>query len=231
MPDQRNPDRPSIVCADGSPPKIPDYEILKLIGRGSYGEVWLARNMMGAFRAVKVVHRKNFETARPFERELAGIRKFEPISRSYDGFIDILHIGQSERDGCFYYVMEIGDDATNGPDIVPETYSPRTLSHEKEAHGRLPWDRCLNVAIQLAGALSDLHRNELIHRDIKPSNILFVNGVPKLADIGFGRRNQRRAIAGGNGRIHPAGRSGNSASGPVQPGQSALRNFHGQRPA
>src|SRR4029434_6168388 len=63
-------------------PTIPDHELLRCIGRGSYGEVWLARNVMGTFRAVKVVYRASFEHDRPFEREFEGIQKFEPISRT-----------------------------------------------------------------------------------------------------------------------------------------------------
>jgi len=53
---------------------IPDHELLRRIGRGAYGEVWLARNQLGAYRAVKVVYRKDFEQNRPFEREFAGIQ-------------------------------------------------------------------------------------------------------------------------------------------------------------
>src|SRR5580765_3343640 len=59
---------------------IIDHELLSRIGRGSYGEVWLARNVIGTYRAVKMVYRKSFEDERPFEREFAGIQKFEPIS-------------------------------------------------------------------------------------------------------------------------------------------------------
>ena len=41
---------------EGLPPLlIPDHQLLRCIGRGSYGEVWLARNTMGTYRAVKVV--------------------------------------------------------------------------------------------------------------------------------------------------------------------------------
>ncbi len=69
-------------------PLIPDHQLLKCIGRGSYGEVWLARNMMGEYRAVKIVSRESFREQRPFDRELSGIRKFEPISRSHEGFIE-----------------------------------------------------------------------------------------------------------------------------------------------
>src|SRR5258707_8297831 len=89
-------------------PEICDHELIRRIGQGSYGEVWLARNVMGTYRAVKIVYRAAFEHARPFEREFNGIQKFEPISRSHDGFVDILQVGRSED--CFYYVMELGDD-------------------------------------------------------------------------------------------------------------------------
>jgi hypothetical protein len=41
------------------------------------------------------------------------------------------------------------------------------------------------MGLSLSAALAELHRVGLIHRDIKPSNIIFVNGVPKLADIGL----------------------------------------------
>ena len=33
------------------PPPVPDYELLRRIGSGSYGDVWLARNVLGQFRA------------------------------------------------------------------------------------------------------------------------------------------------------------------------------------
>src|SRR5438093_13218642 len=67
------------------PPSIPDHDLLRRIGEGSYGEVWLARNKLGTLRAVKVIYRRTFEDARPFEREFRGIQRFEPISRSHDG--------------------------------------------------------------------------------------------------------------------------------------------------
>src|SRR5438445_1750085 len=90
-------------------PDILDHQLLKKIGDGSYGEVWLARSAVGTLRAVKIVWRKTFWHAHPFEREFKGIQKFEPISRSHEGLVDILQIGRGE--GYFYYVMELADDA------------------------------------------------------------------------------------------------------------------------
>jgi serine/threonine protein kinase len=116
---------------------IPDHQLFRCIGQGSYGEVWLARNMMGMYRAVKVVYRQSFKDQRPFERELSGIRKFEPISRSHEGFIDILHIGMNEEKGYFYYVMELGDDEISGQSINPDSYTPKTLAKQIGPFGRL----------------------------------------------------------------------------------------------
>lgn len=65
------------------PPVVPDYELLRRIGRGSYGDVWLARSITGQWRAVKVVQRERFDSDRPFEREFLGIQQFESISHRH----------------------------------------------------------------------------------------------------------------------------------------------------
>src|SRR5215475_6565132 len=92
-----------------APPTIPDHTLLRPIGRGAYGEVWLARNVMGTLRAVKVVERKQFKSDRPYEREFAGIQRYEPVSRSADGLVHVLHVGRNDAEGYFYYVMELAD--------------------------------------------------------------------------------------------------------------------------
>jgi len=85
-------------------PVVPDHELIRRIGGGSYGDVWLARTTVGTWRAVKVVFRDRFTDARPYEREFNGIQKFEPLSRGNEAFIDILQIGRNDAEGYFYYV-------------------------------------------------------------------------------------------------------------------------------
>ena len=68
---------------------IPDYELVIEIERGSYGQVWLARSVLGAWRAVKIVQRNLFDDARPYNREFNGIRFYEAVSRGHQGLIDV----------------------------------------------------------------------------------------------------------------------------------------------
>jgi CHASE2 domain-containing sensor protein len=173
------------VPADG-PPRIPEHEMLRPFAEGSYGQVWLARSStFGSYRAVKVVSRSTFQDDGPFEREFRGIQLFEPISRTHDGFVDILQVGRREKAGYFYYIMELADDLDAGEVINPNQYVPRTLGNDLKKRGRIPCRQSVQIGLLLAGALSHLHRSGLIHRDIKPSNIIFVKGVPKFADIGL----------------------------------------------
>jgi class 3 adenylate cyclase/tetratricopeptide (TPR) repeat protein len=169
----------------GSAPSVPDHELIRPIGKGSYGEVWLAKSLTGTYRAVKIVRRGSFSDGRPFEREFRGLKRFEPISRTHPGFVSLLHIGSNEGSGYFYCIMELADDVSYGQTIHAEGYEPRTLERDLVRQGRLPAADCLEFGLCLASALKELHRHGLIHRDIKPSNIIFVNGTPKLADIGL----------------------------------------------
>src|ERR1019366_2985026 len=63
----------------------------------------------------------------------------------------------------------------------------RVLSRSAEPRlgGPLPVDECVRLGLALTTALENPPRHGLVHRDIKPSNIVFVNGIPKLADIGL----------------------------------------------
>jgi len=67
---------------------------------------------------------------------------------------------------------------------TPE-YIPHTLKLEMVRRGRLPLEDCIQIGLSLMTALEHLHSHGLVHRDVKPSNIIFIKGVPKLADIGL----------------------------------------------
>jgi WD40 repeat protein len=217
--------RTTVVPMSG-PPAIPDHTLLRPIGRGAYGEVWLAQNVMGNFRAVKVIWRRRFDSDRPFEREFAGIRRFEPISRSTGGLVHVLHVGRNDAEGYFYYVMELADAtnaraATQNEDpkdnstssssseaqpLMVEAYKPRTLRSELARQGKLSTEDCIRVGLDVVGGLAQLHAHGLIHRDIKPGNIIFVHGRAKLADLGLvSVPGEGRTFVGTEGYIAPEG--------------------------
>ena len=196
------------------PPFIPDHVLIRPIGRGAYGEVWLARNVMGTLRAVKVVRRDAFEDARPYEREYSGVQHYEPVSRGSEALVHILHVGRDDAVRLFYYVMELADDEDPETTVFrrgnaigdPNTYVPRTLRAELRRLGRLPQADCIELAAVLAGGLNHLHRHGVVHRDIKPSNIIRVNGTPKLADPGLaGIADEGRTFVGTEGFVPPEG--------------------------
>src|SRR5215467_12095017 len=126
---------------------IPEHELLRPIASGAYGQVWLARNRLGVYRAVKIVHRASFDHDRPFEREFAGIKAFEPISRLHEGLVDLLQVGRDDAAGYFYYVMELADDLNGHCPAQPggkavlstlDSYIPRNLAADLKRRGRLP---------------------------------------------------------------------------------------------
>jgi hypothetical protein len=178
--------------------------MVRSIGRGSYGEIWLARSLTGTWRAVKIVDRRTFESDKAFQREFEGMAKFEPISREDAGFVDILHVGRDERGDFFYYVMELADDHLGRP-VDPATYVPKTIKAELSRRSRLLADECITIGLSLTKALGALHRQGLVHRDIKPANIIFVGGVPKIADIGLVAATGQDSYVGTEGYVPPEG--------------------------
>ena len=185
------------------PSNVAGHRVLRQIGQGSYGGVWLAQNIVtGTYRALKIVWRKAFSDSRPYDREYEAIKTFEPLSRSHPGFVHVLQIGSLPD--AFYYIMELGDDESRGSHVDPETYKPRTLGANR-ARG-LPLDQCIDICASLAGTLQVLHDAGLLHRDIKPSNVIFVGGRPKLADIGLVVAiDEARSMVGTTGFVPPEG--------------------------
>lgn len=186
-------------------PSVPDYALLRVIGRGAYGEIWLARGLTGALRAVKIVRRNNFESERTFNREFEGIASYEPVSLEHPGLVDVLHVGRRDADGFFYYVMELADDRSGARKFATEAYEPRTLKSVLAEGGRLPLADCLRIGLALAEGLGALHDSGLVHRDVKPANVIFVNGQAKLADIGLVASTGQHSFVGTEGYVPPEG--------------------------
>ena len=191
-----------------SPPwaEIPDFRLLMPIGTGSYGEVWLASSVTGAYRAIKIVRRGQFDSERSYEREFRGIEAFEPVSRTHANLLQVLHVGRNEADGYYFYVMELADDATGVLISDPDTYAPKTLRSLVRAGVRLSTSEAIRIGRELASGLSHLHGLGLVHRDIKPSNIVFVNGVAKLGDAGLVTHSREdMSLVGTEGYVPPEG--------------------------
>jgi serine/threonine protein kinase len=228
-------EEPPVAALPAAAPCVPDYELIQRIGHGAYGDVWLARSKAtGVLRAAKIVWRRSFEDNRPFQREFEGIQRFEGISRQHPSQLALFHIGRNEQAGYFYYVMELAD-ALHDPNFeirnskseapAPDTeirasafglpsefrlrdsdlWVPHTLRTDLE-QGRLPAERVLEIGLALSEALGHLHSNGLVHRDVKPSNVIFVNGRPKLADIGLVTdASDQCSIVGTEGYLPPEG--------------------------
>ncbi len=206
----------------GGMPSIPDHQVFRVIGRGAFGEVWLARNVMGIWRAVKVVRRSTFSGVEPYDREFQAIEQYEPVARSTDGLVQVLHVGRHDNEGYFYYVMELADPASDEPaaeesgrtlssmaatpgDLSPDAYRPHTLSSELPGGERLNLRRVLAISTDLVRGLTQLHGHGLVHRDVKPSNVIFVHGRARLADVGLVDTQGPPSFAGTDGYVAPEG--------------------------
>lgn len=128
---------------------------------------------------------------------------FEPISRAHDGFVDILHVGRTKE--YLYYIMELADDHLAGSEIDAARYEPRTLKSDLARHQHLSAADSIRLGLSLTQALHALHACSLTHRDIKPSNIIFIDGVPKLADIGLVAVSGQNSFVGTEGYVPPEG--------------------------
>ncbi|HEY2951348.1 MAG TPA: protein kinase [Verrucomicrobiae bacterium] len=89
---------------------------------------------------------------------------------------------------------------------TPHSYVPHTLKLDLHRRARLPVDECLTIGLALTAAVQHLHEHGLVHRDIKPSNIIWVGGVPKLADIGLvASMDRTMSFVGTSGFLPPEG--------------------------
>ena len=176
-----------------------------MIGRGAYGEVWMARGVTGALRAVKVVRREDYDHPESFEREFEAIKKYEPVSRKHPGLVPVLQVGRNDEGGFYYYIMELADDLERGRDIDPATYRAHSLQAQMRRDGRVSAEACIELGANVAEGLDHLHRHKLIHRDVKPSNLIFTEGSCKLADLGLVALLGQHSFVGTEGFVAPEG--------------------------
>lgn len=172
------------VPSGAPPPAIPDMELLRLIGKGGFGEVWLARNLTtGGLRAVKVVPLRSATATDPAGREIVSLSRLERTARVRDpNLVTIHHVGRTADH--LFYIMDPADDVSGAPVACAGEYTPATLT-ARLAAGPVSNDDCVRWSRQLLSALACLHREGLVHRDVKPSNCLFLGGELKLADFGL----------------------------------------------
>ncbi len=151
---------------------IGQYRILREIGRGGMGAVFLAERSDGEFQqqvALKIMGRgfANAELTRRFrqERQILASLNHPNIARLFDG-------GMSE-DGEPFLVMEFIEGVR-----IDDYCNERNLSTD----GRL------RLFLDVCQGVSYAHQNLIVHRDIKPSNVLVTSdGTPKLLDFGIAK--------------------------------------------
>ncbi|MFC1806101.1 serine/threonine-protein kinase [Planctomycetota bacterium] len=165
-------------------PQLPDLDVIRPVGSGSYGEVWLARNRTtGKLLAVKLIRREATDASGRAARETASLIRYEANTRGqHEALLAIHHVGQTAE--FLYYTMDAADDVSGQPASPGADYRPATLASRLEVGALSPAESLL-FARQLLAGLACLHRNGLVHRDVKPSNCVFVDGKLKLADFGL----------------------------------------------
>src|SRR5213075_2401102 len=82
-------------------PDTPDYELFDPpFGSGAYGKVWLARNAIGQWQALKAVYLAKFDQrTEPYEREFTGIKKYKPLSNQHPGLLRVDFVSKRKSAG------------------------------------------------------------------------------------------------------------------------------------
>ncbi len=166
------------------PPQAPDFDFVRPIGEGGFGQVWLAINRTtGQPRAVKIIRRAGDGGRDPAGREIASLTRLQTDLRCrHPNLLLIHHVGETAEH--LFYVMDLADDLSGKSDPLAPDYHPATLENLLAA-GPLAAADCMRYAAQLLAALACLHAAGMAHRNVKPANCLFFAGELKLADFGL----------------------------------------------
>ncbi len=159
--------------------EVGSYQLVKPLGVGGMGEVWLARHrMLARPAAVKLIRPEALGADQEVRR--MALERFEreaQATAALDSFHSIkLYDFGITQEGAFYYVMEL----LKGLDL--ETLVQR--------FGPVPAARAVNLLRQVCHSLGEAHECGMIHRDIKPANIYVCRMGPdydvvKVLDFGL----------------------------------------------
>lgn len=151
--------------------KIGPYTLVRKLGRGTFGVVWLAEK-----RSVLATKQVALKLPRDEEVDLDAIKQEAAVWVHASGHPNVLPI--------------IDADVYDGQVVIVSEYAPDgSLSKWIEEHdGRAPFiESAVEMTQGILAGLEHLHRRGVIHRDIKPDNILLQNETPLLADFGIAR--------------------------------------------
>lgn len=149
------------------------HEILRPLGAGGMGEVYLARGEGGTLRAFKIVRADqdvDSKVSGRFRREVLTLGRLR-----HPNIIQIMDAGRTST-GALYLGMEY----VAGPD----------LQSAITRNGPYPLADALAILMQLAAALSYAHEVGVVHRDLKPPNVILAGGDPghvKIIDFGLAK--------------------------------------------
>ena len=167
------------------PDRIGPYKVLRKVGSGGMGTVYLGRHVDTDLEAaVKVLPSslaREPGTVDRFEREIDAMRKL-----TGPHIVRLFESGHDEATDQMFFAMEY--------------VAGETLVDCIRANRRLPWEQSVDIALQICSALKAAHATGVVHRDLKPSNLLIGNdGIVKLTDFGVAQvfAAQRLTATGG----------------------------------
>jgi len=178
-----------------SRPVLGGYEILRELGHGGMGTVYLARHqVLQRDVAIKVLPHSLAMSPRAKQRFLEEARALARLQHDH-----VVHIHRIiDHAEMLAFEMEFVDGPSLQQVVMGLRTQPRPHSLEALAQvlgctvaqlgARTSVEWFVRVGIRIARALAEVHRHGLVHRDVKPSNILLrADGTPVLADFGLAR--------------------------------------------
>jgi serine/threonine protein kinase len=186
------------------------YEILAELGRGAMGVVYKARDpKINRIVAVKTISLAGQTPDDEREYRERFYREAEAAGRlSHPGIVTIFDVGEEPE--------------TRAPFIVMEYVGGESLENLlSQGERKLPVEKALQLALELAEALDCAHGQGVVHRDLKPANILLTeDGHAKIADFGVAKLNLANHTLAGCALGTPAYMSPEQLNGEAVDGRS-----------